>query len=128
MKRVTGLGGMFFKAKDPKALAAWYEKHLGINFGGNTYCALNWEDDPKPDKTGITVFSIFNEGSDYFSPSTQPFMFNFRVENLDALLTTLQDEGVNVMEETQSMEGLGKFGWIVDPEGNKVELWEPAKA
>jgi predicted enzyme related to lactoylglutathione lyase len=128
MKRVTGLGGAFFKAKDPKALAAWYEKHLGINFGGNTYGVLFWDEDPKPDKRGTTVFSVFPDNTEYFAPSKNAFMFNLRVENLDWLLDTLKTEGVQVMDDTQTMEGIGKFGWIVDPEGNKVELWEPAKA
>lgn len=127
MKRVTGMGGAFFKAKDPKALAAWYEKHLGLNFGGNSYSVLNWEDDPKYDKTGATVFSIFNADTDYFAPSSQSFMFNFRVADLDTLLNTLKGEGANVVDQTQTMEGIGKFGWVIDPEGNKIELWEPAK-
>lgn len=127
MKRVTGIGGAFFKAKDPKALAAWYEKHLGLNFGGNTYCALHWDEDPKPDKRGTSVFSIFSADSQYFAPSSNAFMFNLRVENVEWLLNTLKEEGVQVMEETENMEGIGKFGWIVDPEGNKIELWEPAK-
>ncbi len=128
MKRVTGLGGAFFKAKDPKALAAWYDKHLGLNFGDNAYSVLFWDEDPKPDKRGTSVFSIFDDNTQYFAPSTNAFMFNLRVEDLDWLLATLKDEGVQVQGDSQFMEGIGKFGWVVDPEGNKIELWEPAKA
>lgn len=125
MKRVTGVGGVFLKAKDPKALAAWYEKHLQINFQGNTYGLLPWKEDDHPEPQ--TVFSFMSADDTYFDPSPKPFMINFRVANLDALLQTLRDEGVQVVEATETMDGIGKFGWIVDPEGNKVELWEPAK-
>jgi predicted enzyme related to lactoylglutathione lyase len=127
MKRVTGLGGVFFKATDPKALAAWYDKHLGLSFEGKTYQSFFWDEDPQPEERAQSVFSIFKQDSSYFAPSEQKFMFNLRVENLDWLLETLRSEGVQVMEETQAMDGIGKFGWIIDPEGNKVELWEPPK-
>ncbi len=128
MKRVTGIGGAFFKARDTKALAAWYDKHLGLSFGENGYHVFFWDEDPKPDTRGTTVFSMFKQETKYFEPSTNAFMFNLRVENLDWLLQTLRDEGVQVMEQTENMDGVGKFGWIIDPEGNKIELWEPAKA
>ncbi|MEZ5426733.1 MAG: VOC family protein [Pyrinomonadaceae bacterium] len=119
MKRATGIGGVFFKAKDPKALAAWYEKHLGVPFGGNVYASFIW------DKAGgMTVFSVFPEDTDYYEPSKKPFMFNFRVEDLHQLLATLKEEGVEVIDKTEEYP-YGKFGWIVDPEGNKIELWEP---
>lgn len=124
MKRVTGIGGLFIKAKDPQVLAAWYQKHLGIAFGNQSYSALSWKDDPQADNA-VTVFSFFGESTQYFEPSKRDFMFNFRVLDLDNLLITLRDEGVRVMPETETMEGIGKFGWILDPEGNKVELWEP---
>ncbi|MDX1942475.1 MAG: VOC family protein [Saprospiraceae bacterium] len=124
MKRVTGIGGVFFKAKDPKALAAWYQKHLHLEFGDQPYVALHWKNDEHPEP--VSVFSFFTEQTDYFKPSEKPFMINFRVENLDALLAALREEGVQVMEATETMEGIGKFGWIVDPEGNKIELWQPA--
>ncbi len=119
MKRVTGIGGVFFKAKDPKKLAEWYEKHLGIPFDGNPYASFTW------DKIGgITVFSMFPEDTDYYAPSEKPFMFNFRVDDLDGLLKILKEEGVDVIDQTEEYS-YGKFGWIVDPEGNKIELWEP---
>lgn len=124
MKRVTGIGGIFFKATDPKALAAWYQKHLHLDFGDNLYIALSWKEDKHSDPA--TVFSFFTEDTNYFQPSVKPFMINFRVEKLDTLLETLRKEGVKVLDETQTMDGIGKFGWIVDPEGNKIELWEPA--
>lgn len=128
MKRVTGLGGVFFKAQNPKELTAWYDKHLGLSFGDSLYHTFFWDEDPQPEERALSAFSVFKNDTKYFAPSTQPFMFNLRVENLDWLLDTLRSEGVQVMEETESMEGVGKFGWIVDPEGNKIELWEPAKA
>lgn len=119
MKRVTGIGGAFFKAKDPKALAAWYEKHLGIPFDGNVYASFISE------RAGETaVFSLFPEDTDYYAPSEKPFMFNLRVDDLHSLLKILKEEGVEVMDKTEEYE-YGKFGWIVDPEGNKLELWEP---
>ena len=119
MKRVTGIGGAFFKAKDPKALAAWYEKHLGIPFNGNVYASFLSE------KVGETaVFSMFPEDTEYYAPSTKPFMFNLRVDDLHALLKVLKEEGVEVIDKTEEFS-YGKFGWIIDPEGNKLELWEP---
>lgn len=119
MKRVTGIGGAFFKAKDPKRLAAWYEKHLGIPFGGNTYAGFVW------DKVGgTTAFSMFPEDTDYYAPSEKPFMFNLRVDDLHTLLKVLKEEGVEVIDNTEEYS-YGKFGWIIDPEGNKLELWEP---
>lgn len=128
MKRVTGLGGVFFKAKDPKALAVWYDKHLGFSFGDNLYHTFFWDEDPQPEERAFSAFSVFKADTQYFAPSAQPFMFNLRVENLDELLQILKQEGVQVMDETEAMEGIGKFGWIIDPEGNKIELWQPAKA
>jgi predicted enzyme related to lactoylglutathione lyase len=119
MKRVTGIGGLFFKAKDPKGLAAWYEKHLGIPFAGNVYASLTSQG------AGETaVFSMFPEDTDYYEPSQKPFMFNLRVDDLHALLQVLKEEGVEVIDKTEEYS-YGKFGWIVDPEGNKIELWEP---
>ena len=117
MERVTGIGGVFFKAKDPKALAAWYEKHLGLAFGDQSYTGFNAKGGEH------TAFSFFKQDSDYFAPSTSPFMINFRVKDLDALLAALKEEGVSVGEKTESAD-YGKFGWIMDPEGNKIELWE----
>ena len=120
MKRVIGIGGVFFKAKDPKALAEWYEKHLGIDFGGSVYANFPLREKEK----GSIVFSFFDADTDYFAPSEKEFMINLRVESLADLLKTLRDEGVHVFDKTEEFE-YGKFGWILDPEGNKIELWEP---
>jgi len=124
MGKVTGIGGVFIKAKDPKAMAAWYEKHLGVDFGGQSYMSFKWINENNPDVPGSTVFSFFKTESDYFAPSASPFMINFRVKDLDVLLDRLIAEGVEVVGDLQSYE-YGKFGWCMDPEGNKIELWEP---
>lgn len=124
MKRVTGLGGVFFKCEDPAAVKKWYSEHLGLpadEYG----MSFVWRDADEPDRMGFTALSTFSKGSTYFSPSEKPFMLNFRVENLTELLEQLRREGVTVVGEIQE-ETYGKFGWILDPEGNKIELWEPA--
>jgi predicted enzyme related to lactoylglutathione lyase len=123
MQKVTGIGGVFIKAKEPKVLAAWYQEHLGIGFDGNTYVAFDWTNDSA--NPGSTVFSFFKESSDYFKPSEKNAMLNFRVHDLDALLAALKEKNVWVDEKTESYE-YGKFGWTMDPEGNKIELWQPA--
>lgn len=120
MKRVIGIGGIFFKANDPQMLAAWYEKHLGIQFGGKTYTDFQFRER----ENGWTAFSFFAADTQYFDPSAKEFMFNLRVENLDDLLIALRNEGVRVFDEREDGE-YGKFGWILDPENNKIELWEP---
>jgi predicted enzyme related to lactoylglutathione lyase len=124
MKRVTGIGGIFFHAKDPVLLRDWYKKHLGIDvqeWGGT---AFFWADsDGKPMK-GTTVWSIGTAGSDHFAPSSANFMINYRVDDLTSLLKALRAEGCNVLDKTDDSE-YGKFGWVMDPEGNKVELWQP---
>lgn len=121
MKRVTGLGGVFFKSEDPKKLTAWYSKHLGV--GDSTF---KWIDPAKPDEKEYaqTVWAPFKESTTYFAPSEKQFMLNYRVDNLVELLSTLKEEGVQVLGEIQEFP-YGKFGWILDPEGNKIELWEP---
>jgi predicted enzyme related to lactoylglutathione lyase len=124
MEKVTGIGGVFIKAKDPKKLTEWYQKHLGINFDGNTYISFKWENLNQPDVPGNTVFSFFKQDSAYFEPSESSFMINFRVKNLDELLGLLKAEGIAIIGESMAEE-YGKFGWIMDPEGNKIELWEP---
>lgn len=124
MTRVTGLGGIFIKAKDPKALGAWYEKHLGIPFGGSTGIDLNALN--KDEAPGLTLFTFFPETTNYFAPSNSSFMINFRVKDLSALAEQLKAEGVSLEGEIME-ESYGKFGWVVDPEGNKIELWEPAE-
>ncbi len=124
MGKVTGIGGVFIKAKDPKAMAAWYEQHLGIGFGGQSYMSFKWINENNPDVPGSTVFSFFGQGANYFDPSTSPFMINFRVKDIDALIAQLRSDGVAVIGNVESYD-YGKFGWCMDPEGNKIELWEP---
>ena len=122
MKRVTGIGGIFFKANDPAALRAWYKKHLGIDVQGWGGTAFTWTDAAGNPTTGTTVWSVGT--GDGFAPSQSSFMVNYRVEDLAALLQALRDEGCKVLEKTDDSE-FGKFGWVMDPEGNKVELWQP---
>jgi predicted enzyme related to lactoylglutathione lyase len=124
MKRVTGIGGIFMTAKDPKALCAWYRKHLGIDvqeWGGT---AFSWADaDGKP-MGGSTIWSVGQAGGEVFAPSKASFMVNYRVDDLAALLKALREEGCEVLDKMDDSE-YGKFGWVMDPEGNKVELWQP---
>ncbi len=123
MKRVTGLGGVFFKSKDPAASRAWYNKHLGLNTDeyGTTF---EWRQTENPNLKGSTVWSPFKEDTTYFAPSDKEFMINFRVENLETLLEVLKEEGVQQVGEMQVYD-YGKFAHIIDLEGNKLELWEP---
>ena len=124
MQRVTGIGGLFIKAKDPRALSAWYDRHLGFSFGENLYVNFKWVNDNNAAVPGNTIFSFFKQDTKYFDPSSSPFMINFRVKDLKSLLEKLKEEGVQIVGEI-SEEEYGKFGWIMDPEGNKIELWEP---
>lgn len=124
MKRVTGIGGVFFKSPDPKALGEWYRRHLGIpveDWGGH---AFRWSGPDNPDGVGTTVWSPFKADTGYFAPSSASFMVNYRVADLHALLAVLRAEGVQVMDKVEESE-FGKFGWVMDPDGNKLELWEP---
>ena len=119
MAKVTGLGGVFYKVADPAATRAWYAEHLGVavdDYG----CTFALDGDARAQ----TVWSPFKAGSDYFAPSTKDFMINFRVDDLDALLGQLAAKGVACVGEPID-EGYGKFGWIVDPDGVKIELWQP---
>ena len=111
---VTGLGGVFFRARDPDELKAWYGRVLGV---------------PAEDlmRSDGLVFAIFDADTDYFGPSGQGFMVNFRVASLDAVLARLREAGAEVDDEIQEQEGIGRFGWAADPEGNRFELWEPAE-
>jgi predicted enzyme related to lactoylglutathione lyase len=124
MARITGIGGVFFKSKgDGAALAAWYHQHLGLPleaFGG---AVLRWPDDKAEDQ-GLTVWHVASSDSQWFSPSQASFMINYRVDDLGALLEQLRAAGVTVLQGPESAEN-GKFAWIMDPDGNKVELWEP---
>lgn len=119
MPRVTGIGGIFFKAKDPAALREWYRRHLGLDIQGWGGVVFHGSK-----AVGATVWNIFETGSDYFDPSPAPFMINYRVADLDAVLAALRAEGCAVDDRTEASE-LGKFGWVMDPEGHRVELWQP---
>lgn len=126
MKRVTGIGGIFFKSQDAPNLGAWYQKHLGIDVGEWGGAIFNWREAENPEQKGLTVWSIFPATTDYFAPSDKPFMINYRVENLDELLAQLRKEGVQVEDKIVEEEN-GRFAWIIDPEGNRLELWQPAE-
>ena len=119
-RRVVGLGGVFFKARDPEKLYAWYEAHLGIRRDDTSAATFLCAGD----KDGVTVWSIFPRDTRYFGTSTQSFMLNYRVDDLDALLKTLAAEGVSIDPKREEYD-YGKFAWITDPEGNRIELWEP---
>ena len=126
MAKVTGIGGVFFKSKGDRAqLAAWYQKHLGLkleDFGGVIF---RWPEDKAEDQ-GLTVWDLAEKDSKGFSPSEAPFMINYRVDNLSEMLTELGAAGVEIVGGPESHEN-GKFGWIMDPDGNKLELWEPKR-
>ena len=123
MKRVTGIGGLFFKSKNPEKTKEWYQKHLGIKSGkyGGTF---EWRHAKDEKKKGFTAWGPFNKDTDYFAPSEKEFMFNYRVDDLEKLLEVLKKEGVEVVGEMEVYD-YGKFGWIMDPDGQKIELWEP---
>jgi len=124
MARVTGIGGVFFKTKaDHKALASWYQEHLGIvleDFGG---AVLNWQLDTSEDK-GLTVWHVADRDSDWFSPSESTFMINYRVDDLEAMVKQLTAASIDILKGPEYHEN-GAFAWLLDPEGNKIELWEP---
>jgi len=122
MQRVTGLGGIFFKAREPKKMAAWYRDHLGIQSHGG-YADFTWKEKDNPDRIGHTTWALFPTTTDYFGSSTAPMMIDYRVANLERLLTQLRRDGVTV-EKTDNSD-YGQFAWITDPEGNRIELWEP---
>jgi predicted enzyme related to lactoylglutathione lyase len=123
MKRVTGIGGVFFKCKDPKQVSEWYQKHLGLP--ANEYGAMfEWYESPDSSSKAMTQWTPFSDKTKYFEPSTKEFMINYRVENLEALIVELKNEGVTILDEMETYD-YGKFVHILDPEGNKVELWEP---
>ena len=124
MRRVTGIGGIFFKARDAVALRAWYQRHLGIDVQEWGGAAFTWTDAEGMPAKGTTIWTISAAEGAPFAPSTAPFMLNNRVEDLHGLLAVLRAEGVRVEEKVVESE-YGKFGWVIDPEGNKIELWEP---
>jgi len=130
MKHITGIGGIFFKANDPEKLGEWYRKHLGLEveeFGGVVFREEQASTELSPRRQAYTTWSPFASDTDYFAPSEKPFMINFRVADLDALLAQLREAGVKVDEKTEKSE-FGYFGWAMDPEGNRIELWEPPEA
>ena len=117
MERVLGIGGYFLRAADPVALGVWYRECLGLDADENGV----WHQE-----AGMTVFATFEPETGYFGPRSQQTMLNFRVADLDAMLAQLGSKGADVAGETQEMEGVGRFGWVTDPEGNRIELWQPA--
>ena len=127
MARVTGIGGVFFKSKgDRKALAAWYQQHLGMPMESWGGAILKWPDDKADDK-GLTVWHVADHDTKWFSPSEAAFMINYRVDNLEELLAQLRASGVEIVKGPESDDN-GTFAWIMDPDGNKIELWEPKAA
>lgn len=124
MAKITGIGGVFFKArKDNVALAEWYRRHLGMPLEESGVAILNWSEDKAEDR-GLTVWTLAKSGTDWFSPSDSPFMINYRVDNMAGMIAQLKAGGVDIHQGPESHEN-GKFAWILDPDGNKVELWEP---
>ena len=123
MKKVTGIGGIFFKCKDPKKMNEWYKTHLGLNTSqyGTTF---EWREDADSTKTGSTTWNPFPETTKYFDPSTKDFMINYRVADLETLVEELKKEGVTIVDKIEAYD-YGKFVHIMDLEGNKIELWEP---
>jgi predicted enzyme related to lactoylglutathione lyase len=119
MERATGIGGLFFRAKDPVALARWYREALGIDAYSTEQDGVWWPEG------GPTVFAPFSADTDYFGRADQAWMLNLRVHDLDRMRDQLRAMGVTVLDETHELEGIGRFGWAVDPEGNRFELWEP---
>ena len=117
MERVLGIGGHFLRAKDPAALTSWYRDVLGLDFGQYGEWAQ---------QAGPTVFAAFEADSDYFGSTSQQAMLNFRVADLDAMLEQLRAAGAHVADEVQEMDGVGRFAWVTDPEGNRLELWQPS--
>ncbi len=126
MKRVVGIGGIFFKAKDPEKLRQWYQDHLG--FAVDAWGGVEFKPSGTPDsiENEKTIWALFPNDSKHFEPSNQPFMINYRVDDLHTLLTALRSEGCTVDAKVDESE-FGKFGWVMDPEGNRIELWEPPK-
>lgn len=128
MNKVVGIGGVFIKSENPDALREWYQRHLGMSLEDWGGVVFRPGSDSESERDEATVWSVFDSSSEYFSPSPARFMINYRVNDLDAVLEALRIEGCEVDDQTETSE-LGKFGWVMDPDGNRVELWEPpAKA
>jgi predicted enzyme related to lactoylglutathione lyase len=126
MEKVTGIGGIFFKASDVKSLRDWYRDQLGVPIDEYGGASFEWRERDRADVIGMTVWSAFPTTSTYFEPTRAPFMINYRVENLDAMLDQLRSAGATVDEKVDDSE-FGRFGWATDPEGNRFELWQPPK-
>lgn len=124
MKRVTGIGGIFFKSDDPAKLKQWYRTHLGFPADSHDMVVFGWREGDDPSRKGMTIWEPFRADTRYFDPSKAPFMINYRVEDLDAVLAALRDEGVEVEPKIEESE-YGRFAWLMDPDGNRLELWEP---
>lgn len=122
--RVTGIGGIFIKSSQPDRLRDWYRRHLGIPVEAWGGTAFRWRGEHNPEGQGSTVWSIFDAAGTYFDPSPAPFMVNYRVADLHALLAQLRAEGCQVDDKADESE-YGKFGWVMDPDGNRIELWQP---
>jgi catechol 2,3-dioxygenase-like lactoylglutathione lyase family enzyme len=128
MERITGIGGVFFRAQEPDRLRQWYEDHLGLppGEGDDATVVIPWREREDPDRLGQTVWAPFDAETTYFGKRENQWMVNFRVRDLDAMLAQLRAAGAHVDDQVESFGGLGRFGWFEDPEGNRVELWEPA--
>lgn len=125
MERITGIGGIFFKAKDAEKLRDWYRENLGIEVNGDSGAMFRWREMDNPERTGMTVWSAFPSDTNYFEPTASSFMVNYRVANLDRFLEQLRAAGVRVDDRIEDYDGYGRFAWATDPEGNRFELWEP---
>lgn len=126
MAKVTGIGGVFFRANDPERLFAWYQTHLGIQQNPDGFADFPWRRSDEPEKTGRTVWHLFPKDTTYFGATSPAFMINYIVDDIDALVAALKANGADVDDHREDLE-FGRFAWVTDPEGNRVELWEPAK-
>lgn len=124
MKKVTGIGGIFFKCKDPNKMKEWYNTHLGVN-AGPYGASFEWYEDAEGKKKGLTQWNLNTEAAKMYEPSTKDFMINYRVDNLEMLVEELKKEGVTILDKIEAYD-YGKFVHILDMEGNKIQLWEPA--
>jgi predicted enzyme related to lactoylglutathione lyase len=124
--KAIGIGGVFFRSKDPKKLQAWYEEHLGFERDDEGYIYFRWPKQAKMDPNAYTLWGPFPKDTKYFGTSEQPIMINFVVDDLDAILNQLKSKGVEVDDHIEK-HSEGRFGWFIDPEGNRIELWEPPK-
>lgn len=125
MAEVTGIGGVFVRSEDPRNLADWYRERLGLPVNESGYCDFEWRSEKEPERLGRTVWSVFPADTEYFGDERSPFMVNYRVDDLDELLESLREAGADVDDRLEEFD-YGRFAWLTDPEGNRIELWEPA--